>query len=181
MTNGGYEEAKTHRNVLERLGEKIPGFRGFQDRELRRDVDKMQREHIAGELGRLKTTLRDRARAYTDAGQIALLSPFDRLDRQLDGLSQSVRFADYGASGLFDAVKIGEPQLQRLYEFDLSLLEDVAALQSDVAAIPSPGGGEPAAVLDRVQQRVRAVEDKWRQREQVISTVVKSTPGGAGL
>jgi hypothetical protein len=54
-------------------------------------------------------------------------------------------------------------------------------LQSDVAAIPSPGGGEPAAVLDRMQQRVRAVEDKWRQREQVISTVVKSTPGGAGV
>ena len=180
MSNGGYEEAKTHRNALERLGDKIPGFRGFQDRELRRDVDKMQREHIAGELGRLKTALRDRARAYTDAGQIAMLSPFDRLDRQLDGLSQTVRFADYGASGLFDAVKIGEEQLRRLYEFDLSLLEDVAALQADVAAIPAPGSGEPAAALDQAQQRVRAVEDKWRQREQVISTVVKSTPGGVG-
>jgi hypothetical protein len=181
MTNGGYEEAKTHRNALERLGDKIPGFRGFQDRELRRDVDKLQREHIAGELGRLKTALRDRARAYTDAGQIAMLSPFDRLDRQLDGLSQTVRFADYGASGLFDTVKIGEEQLQRLYEFDLSLLEDVGALQADVAAIPSPGAGEPAAALDQAQQRVRAVEDKWRQREQVISTVVKSTPGGLGI
>jgi hypothetical protein len=38
MTNGGYEQAKANRNVLEKLGEKIPGFRGFQDRELRRDV-----------------------------------------------------------------------------------------------------------------------------------------------
>lgn len=172
MTNGGYEEAKAQRNVLERLGDKIPGFRGFQDRELRRDVDKLQREHISGEIGRVKTALRDKARAYTDAGQIALLGPFDRLDRQLDGLSQSVRFADYGASGLFDAVKIGEAELQRLYEFDLSLLEDLAALKTAAAGIPSPGS-DAAAALDQVQQQVRAIEEKWRGREQVISNVVR--------
>lgn len=177
MTDGGYEAAKAQRNILERLGEKIPGFRGFQDRELRRDVDKLQREHIAGEIGRLKTALRDRARAYTDAGQIALLGPFDRLDRQLDGLSQTVRFADYGATGLFDAVKIGEAELQRLYEFDLSLLDDVAALRTEVAGVPGPGQADAAAVLDRVQQKVRAVEEKWRGREQVISNVVRGVPG----
>ena len=173
MTNGGYEEAKAQRNILERLGDKIPGFRGFQNRELRRDVDKLQREHIAGEIGRLKTVLRDKARAYTDGGQIALLGPFDRLDRQLDGLSQSVRFADYGASGLFDAVKIGEAELERLYAFDLSLLDDLAALKTEVAGIPSPGQADAAAALDRVQQQVRALEEKWRGREQVISNVVR--------
>ena len=177
MTDGGYEAAKAQRNILERLGDKIPGFRGFQDRELRRDVDKLQREHIAGEIGRLKTALRDRARAYTDAGQIALLGPFDRLDRQLDGLSQTVRFADYGATGLFDAVKIGEAELQRLYEFDLSLLEDVAALRTDVAGVSGPGQADAAAVLDRVQQKVRALEEKWHGREQVISNVVRGVPG----
>lgn len=177
MTDGGYEAAKAQRNILERLGDKIPGFRGFQDRELRRDVDKLQREHIAGEIGRLKTALRDRARAWTDAGQIALLGPFDRLDRQLDGLSQTVRFADYGATGLFDAVKIGEAELQRLYEFDLSLLEDVAALRTEVAGVSGPGQADAAAVLDRVQQKVRALEEKWHGREQVISNVVRGVPG----
>ena len=40
MTDG-YEEAKAGRNVLERLGEKIPGYRGFQDRELWRDVERL--------------------------------------------------------------------------------------------------------------------------------------------
>jgi hypothetical protein len=40
MTNG-FEEAQGHRNWLERLGDKIPGFKGYQDRELRRDVDRM--------------------------------------------------------------------------------------------------------------------------------------------
>jgi len=176
MTNG-YEEARGQRNVLERLGDKIPGFRGFQDRELRRDVDKMQREHLATEFGRLKAALRDKARIYTDAGKIGALSAFDRLDRQLDGLSQAVRFADYGASGLFDAVKIRDAELQRLYEFDLSMLQDVEEVEGLIAAVPAPGGEDPAKALEQVQQRVRVLDDKWKQRELVISNVVSA--GGA--
>ena len=80
MTNG-FDEAKAQRNWLERLGEKIPGFRGFQDRELRREVDKMQREYLAGSIADLKGVVRDRARSYTDAAQIGSLHLFDRLDR----------------------------------------------------------------------------------------------------
>jgi hypothetical protein len=177
MTNGGYEQAKANRNALERLGEKIPGYRGFQDRELRRDVDKMLREHIAAELGHLKAGVRDKARGYTDAGQIGALNGFDRLDRQIDGLSQAVRFADYGASGIFDAVKIGEAELQRLYEFDLSVLDDVAALATDLAGVPAPGGAggnAPAEALGRAEERLRALGDKWRQREQVMGDVPQS-------
>ena len=133
MSNG-YEQAKSQRNILERLGDKIPGYRGFQDRELRRDVDRLQREHLASELGRLKAALRDSARRYTDAGKIGTLSAFDRLDRQIDGLSQAIRFSDYGASGLFDPVKIGEAELERLYQFDLSVVDDLALVEGEVAA-----------------------------------------------
>ncbi len=176
MTNG-YEGAKGQRNWLERLGDKIPGFRGFQDRELRRDVDKLQREHLSSELTRLKGALRERARGYTDAGRIAALGGFDRLDRQIDGLSQTIRFADYGATGFFDPVKIGEPELERIYQFDLSLLDDVLQLEAEVGNIPPPGDTDPAPALDRVLQLVRALDDKWRTRENVISNVVQTSRG----
>ena len=179
MSNG-YEEARGQRNILERLGDKIPGYRGFQDRELRRDVDRLQREHLASELGRLKSVLRERARDYTDAGKIGVLSRFDRLNRQLDGLSQAVRFSDYGATGLFDPVKIGDAELQRLYEFDLSLVDDLAVLEGQIAAVPRPGAEDPAATLDQLLQSARTLDDKWRQREQVIGNVVRTAePGGA--
>jgi len=173
MSNG-YDEARNQRNVLERLVDKIPGFRGFQDRELRRDVDKMQREHLAADLGRIKNDLRERARGYTDAGKIAALGGFDRLDRQIDGLSQAIRFSDYGASGFFDPVKIGDAELQRLYQFDLSVIEDLNGLEQEIATIPAPGADDSAPALERVLQRVRALGDKWRQRELVISNVVQN-------
>jgi hypothetical protein len=181
MSNG-YERAQGQRNLLERLGAKIPGYRGFQDRELRRDVDKLQREHLAAELGRLKALLSSRARDYTDAGQLAALAAFGRLDRQLDGLQQTIRFSDYGASGLFDPVKINEPELERLYAFDLGIEDDVAAVEQAIAAVPAPpaagnpGGLETAAgaALDRVRDLVHVLDDKWRQRRQVISQAVQA-------
>lgn len=173
MTNG-FEEAKQRRNWLERLAEKIPGFSGFQDRELRRKVDKMQREHVAGELTRLKREVRSKARAYTDAAQLGSLHRFDRLDRRLDGLSQAIRFTDYGATGLFDVVKVGESELERLYEFDVSFLEEIARLEEDLASIPSPGKGDPAPALEQASSRLAAVEDKWAGRSNVISGVIET-------
>src|SRR3954452_700732 len=156
MTNS-FDEAKAQRNVLERLGDKIPGYRGFQDHEQRRDVDRTLREHLASELGRLKSALFDHTRGYTDAGKLGALTGFDRLDRQLDGLSQAVRFSDYGATGLFDPVKIGEAELARLYAFDLALVDDLAQLEAGIAAVPAPGSEDPGPALDHLQQSVRAL------------------------
>ena len=171
----GFEDARSRRNWLERLGEMIPGFRGFQDRELRREVDKMQREHLAKELGRLKVVTRGRARAYSDEGQLGVLHLFERLDRQLDGLSQAIRFSDYGASGFFDVVKINEPELEKLYQFDLSVLDDVSLLSGDLAAIPLPGKGDAGEAVEQALTRLRALEDKWAGRKSVVNDVVKAS------
>jgi len=173
MTNG-LEDAQERRNWLERLGAKIPGFKGYQDRELRRDVDRMQREHMAEELSRIKVGLRGRARSWTDAGQIGVLHLFERLDQRLDGLSQSIRFADYGQSGFFDVVKFGEPELEKLYEFDVGVLDDISRVAGQLAALPAPGSGEVSAALDAALEQVRLLEEKWNRREDIVSDVVKT-------
>lgn len=173
MTDG-FESAKAQRNLLERLGEKIPGYRGFQDRELRREVDRIQREHLSQRLTEIKGTLREKAGEYTDAGRIGQLQGFDRLERRLDGLSQAVRFADYGATGLFDPEKIGEDRLRQLYEFDLAVLDDLESLELAVSSIPAPGSEDPEPALDGVADRVRELQRRWERRESVVSDVVQS-------
>ncbi len=170
----GFDEAQERRNWLERLVDKIPGFRGFQDRELRREVDKLQREHLAKELGQIKQAVRGKAQAYTDAGQIGALYLFGRMDGRLDGLSQAIRFADYGQSGFFDVVKINEPELDAIYQFDLSLVEDIARLAGDVVAIPLPGQGDAQEACSQALAHIATLGDKWAERKNVISGVVKT-------
>ena len=48
------ENAKSQLNVFEKIVGKIPGFKGYFERELRRDSDKLQRDYIAEKLGNIK-------------------------------------------------------------------------------------------------------------------------------
>ena len=96
------------------------------------------------------------------------------MDGRLDGLSQGIRFADYGQSGFFDVVKINEPELDAIYQFDLSLVEDIARLAGDVAAIPLPGQGDAQEACNQARARISTLADKWAERKNVISGVVKT-------
>jgi hypothetical protein len=170
----GVSEAKKHRTFFEQLAARIPGFRGFLNRELRREVDQLQRETLAAELDRLRHRLRDLARDLTDKGELSALRPLERLDRRLDGVAQSIRFADYGASGLFDTVKIGEVELEKLYRFDLSLLDDLSQLGRAVDQASESSVGDVGASCAAVERFLADVVVKWSRRSAVISNVVKA-------
>ena len=44
------DTARGGQNVLERLMNALPGFKGYREKELRRDADRLQREHLAARL-----------------------------------------------------------------------------------------------------------------------------------
>ena len=173
MTNG-YEEARGQRNWLERLGDKIPGYRGFQDRELRRDVDRLLREHLASELGRLKAVAarpRPRLHRRRQDRRPQRLRPARPPDRRPVAGHPLQRLRGQRP------VRPGEDrraELQRLYEFDLSVVNDLAQLESDVAALPAPGGDDPAPALDRLLQEVAGA------RRQVAAARAGDQQRGAG-
>ena len=108
-------------------------------------------------------------------GQVdAILGSMDAYQLQLEAQGAELtnfRFADYGASGLFDTVKVGEAELERLYQFDLSVFDDLGQLEGQAAALPAPGGEDPAGPLDQLQQGVRALEERWKGRRQVLEAV----------
>jgi hypothetical protein len=53
------ETIREQRNALERLIARIPGFRGYHDREARREADKLLREHGATRLERVVRELHE--------------------------------------------------------------------------------------------------------------------------
>lgn len=117
------------RNWLERLGEKIPGYGGYVTKERRRDVDKLHRDHLADRLRATKQPLNELMRELSSSGRLFEVGPVDRVLKKIDQIENRVRFASYGYAGFFDAVKIQEPQLDRIYQFDLALVERVEQLE----------------------------------------------------
>ena len=143
---------------LERLGEKIPGYGGYAERERRRDLDKLHREHLADRLRATKQPLNEVMRELTSAGRLMEVGPVDRVLKKLDQIENRVRFASYGYSGFFDAAKIEEPQLEALYGFDLALVQKVEALEHAARALKSKWGS--AAELKESASAVEGAVDE---------------------
>ena len=173
MTDG-LERARERRNLLERLGARIPGFGGYLEREMRREVDKMQRDWLAERLDRARESLQRRVRDWSRAGNLANLDIASSVDKRLDRVANRVRHADYGISGFFDVVKIYEPELERLYAFDLALGDEVEALLQRVDDLPATAA-EPE--LRGVLEAVETFDRQFDQRARIFEDVTQR--GGA--
>ncbi len=157
----GYERARERRNLLERLGAKIPGLKGYLDRELRRETDKMERDWIAGRLDRARQSVQAAIREWSRSGNLANLDLASSLEKLLDRFANRVRHADYGYTGFFDAVKVYEAELERLYEFDLALIERVEEITARIESLPKTAS-EPAlrSLLEAVEEADRAFDER---------------------
>ncbi|MEP0772920.1 MAG: hypothetical protein HRF46_00975, partial [Acidobacteriota bacterium] len=119
---GAVDRARQARSLLERLGSRIPGFSGYLDRELRREVDELLRRHVADRLDAARRQVATRIAALT-LREGPKVSQLNALAMRLDGLAQRLRAAGAGYAGLFDAFKVQEEQLEQLYAVDLGLAE----------------------------------------------------------
>jgi len=123
---------QSEKNWLEKLADAIPGVKDYREKESRRDTDKRFREYLARRIDGTRATLDDVKREQLNAGNLEELDDLDRLSQKLFKLANSIRHASYGYSGFFDQVKIQEAELDRLYQYDISLMGDVETLEKSL-------------------------------------------------
>ena len=166
--DNGVERAEERRNFLEDIAAKIPGFKSYIDRELRREVDKMQRDWLADQLDRGREALNGKVRDWRRSGNLANLDLASSIDKNLDKMANRIRHADYGYTGFFDAVKIREAELDRIYAFDLALIENVGNLRARIEGLPGTAA-EPdlRSVLAMVEAADRGLDERARIFEDV--------------
>jgi len=160
-------EHAEHRNWIETVLRHIPGFRGYLEKEYRRDSDDLQRQWLAARLQRSKRALDEVCRPLADAGQIDLLPQVDRLRGKLDWLNGRIAGAMEGYSGFFDLVRIDEAVLDRVYEHDVKAMEQIDQLAEAVeglAAQPDRLG----AMLPELFARIEDAQQHWDCRQDIL-------------
>ena len=124
-----------------------------------------RKRRIAAELAgrplqRSKRAIDELARQLADAaGQVDLLPQIDRLRVRLDRLLGRVRGAMQGYSGFFDLVRIDVPLLDRVYEHDAALNEQVDAFAK--AAEELPGGQDSTTAVSDLLGQIDQIERHW--------------------
>lgn len=164
------ETVESHRNAVEKLIDRIPGWSGYQERQKRRQADKLLRETLASKLGEQRKRLDAAQKDLLSHGRLDLVDDVESAVTQLKTFTDRIRFASYGYAGLFDAVKIKEDELSKLYAFDAALLEYVERLDTanDHLRDAISEGEGLEETLDVIQEIVREANTTFDQREHLI-------------
>lgn len=124
-------------NFLEKAIRIIPGYKGYKGKEERRDNDALFRSMLATKIEGLSAMATSGLANLKGSAALDAASGFDRLTKKLEMAADKVRFASRGYRGWFDMHKVQENELDKLYEFDCSLTEDVEKMQIDFEALGS--------------------------------------------
>jgi hypothetical protein len=160
------DKARAGQNFLEQIANAIPGFKGYREKELRRDADRLEREHLAAQLEQCKKTLDMLASDATRSGSLDVINDVETARKRLDKVVAKIRYADRGYAGFFDAIKVDEQALERVYQFDLGLIADVNAVLGAAAA-----RGDAKLAVTGVIAAVDALDTRLADREQILSGI----------
>jgi len=166
--------ADEKKNFFEKLGIFIPGYKGYAEREGRRETDKLLRDKLAQTLSHEKNVLDEIMLTLTSSQRLSVLNEVDRAKKKLEKVVDRLKFASYGASGFFDVVQIKEGELDKLYQFDLSLAESVSQIGADIENTKkalSKTDDEIKQTANRLSDMLNEFNKKLDSRKQCILEV----------
>lgn len=104
---------------------------------------------------------------------IEYAEPLGRADNLLMGLASKIKDAPQGYAGFFDAVKVKEEDLARLYEFDELMLGHAEQAAADVAALHKAvhSSGDLNDAISTLSHNLRAANEAFNSRQEVLNQV----------
>ncbi len=170
--NNVYSDVKGQMRLSERIAAFIPGFRGYKEKEIRRESDRLIRNSLYLKLSTAKSNLREVSQKLADRRYFDVITDMDRLLAKMDRIVEKVNHASYGYSGFFDAVKVKEENLDRIIDFDSKLIDDVTALSTEIDSFKADlANGTTSNLKDKIQSvtnKVESLEDTFDKREEII-------------
>lgn len=168
-----FDRVTDDRDVFKTLLAKLPGFKGYFERQDRRASDKILREAVANRYEELWQRVSELQRDLISQGQIQFIDDLEGAAIKLRQFIDRVRTAAYGYAGFFDPVKVREDELAQVYQFDLALLETMDVVERAIGNVEASIGsdGLPAAIRNLRNASAQAVETFNRRSEVLIGGI----------
>jgi hypothetical protein len=159
-------------DFIKKILAKIPGFKGYIERGDRRMSDKILRESVANEFETLYQKISGLQRDLISQDGIAYIDDLEAAAIKLRQFIDRTRTASYGYAGIFDAIKIKEEELTRVYEYDATLLAMSDEVGSAIDNVETSMGtdGLPAAIK-HLTNLAQAALDAFNKRSEAMKGI----------
>jgi len=160
------------RDFIDRIALEIPFFKGYLVKSENYDADLMIRSFIADKLLSVKKHLGAVSSGALRKENYELIREIESLSVSIEGLVKKVRYAEYGASGVFSKAKITEDDQNRLLEYDWRLISSADELAESVEKIASPDCASIPEGLKSAGGMIADFESAFNERKNVILEVI---------
>ncbi|MHC1680616.1 MAG: hypothetical protein AB9860_05135 [Methanomassiliicoccales archaeon] len=168
------DRVEDDRGLLKKIQTVIPGFRGYRIREDLRDSDRMLRAELAKRLGLQRSQMEDARRALVRENPMSkALEEIGGVVNAMKRVEGEILHAEVGYSGISADIKIKDNELNRLYEYDNSMIESLNFIDDALIKVPEMvESGDDADLLDAVEtvrKRVDGLESRFKRRKAAIT------------
>ena len=173
-----FDRVTDDQNVFQKLLAKVPGFKGYFEKTNRRAADKIIRETVANRFEEQWKRISSVQRDLIGAGGLEHITQLESSSLKLRQFIDRVRRASYGYAGFFDAVKINEDELSRVYQYDLALFnmaEEVGRAVDNIEASIDTDG-LPAA-MRHLRTLSQQCLDAYNKRQEAMTGDVAGSEG----
>jgi hypothetical protein len=169
MKDQVYQNVTSSMDIFKKIGSKIPGFKGYVERQNRRDSDKLIRDTIYRRFREFEGRVSDLQVEFVNQGEIKYTDDLEKAALRLRTFADRVRTAPRGYSSLFEAVKINEDELAKLYEYDATLLDKSEEIGRAIDNVQASIGtdGLPAAIRN-LQTLSKDCVTAYERRQEVV-------------
>jgi len=162
-------QMKKNQSLVEKIGLYIPIYRGYKDKNLRRDEDRAVRNEVARVLERAKLDLVTVQRATLN--DLDLMRDTERIRSKVDRYYIDVKKAVNGYSAFHTSVKILEPELDKLIQWDAALMDDAVSMKDETAELVKlidSGEAKLKAPLRDLEITIDKLISDYNERETVM-------------
>ena len=168
-----FEKVSSQVDPFKKLLSYIPGFSGYIERQKRRDADKILRETVARRFEEYWSRASNLQVELVSSGMIKYVDDMEKAALALRTFIDKISMAARGYSGMFDAVKINEKELEAIYQFDVAFFDlgdQIGTALDNVEAVMVNDDALPAAIRNLTTLARLAVETFERRSEVVTGS-----------
>jgi len=141
-------------NIYDKIGALIPGYKGYQERDSRRECDRQLRGQIADKLAVIEKNIN----SLIEVSELSELSEIEKTRKKINNLKDLIKYSPYGASAFFSDSIIKNDELENIYQMDLDIFEATEKLQE----------GLTTNDLRNVKQHIQTLENSINKRNQYL-------------
>jgi hypothetical protein len=160
------EKVKDKQGILAKI-QNVFGL-GYATKEDIRELDKKLRDLYYADFRDLRHRWEEIYLTALNAGKAT--DDFKKVIQIIDRVAEKVNHADYGYAGLMDRKgHIRETELARVFDYDKTVSDDIAAIENSVSDLYSDSQAEKwddaASKARNIKSLILTLESKWDERE----------------